>query len=307
MGCASLIFAALAAIQGTAPTPEPAGNQFDENHAWSMLKQQVAFGPRVPGTQNHIRCRDWIAEQLKTSCDNVHLQDLEHKWSQNGKTIKMWNVIGEQNWKSSQVHVVLFAHWDTRPEASQEQNEYRRMRPIPGANDGASGVAVLLELARVLKETHPEVGIQYVFTDGEDLGPGLDEMFLGARAYAKALGANKPNYGILLDMIGDKDLTVPMEPNSVGYAKDLSYELYAHAARVGLGSTFPMVEGPTIEDDHIPINQAGLPTVDLIDFTYDAWHTLDDTPDKCSAKSLGKVGKLLQTWLERKPAYVPKK
>ncbi|AIE86209.1 peptidase M28 [Fimbriimonas ginsengisoli Gsoil 348] len=270
-----------------------------------MLKQ-VAFGPRVPGSINHIRCRDWIADQLKLSCENVHFQELSHTWSQNHKSIKMWNVIGEQNWKDAKTRVVLFAHWDTRPMASQEEDEFKQRQPIPGANDGASGVAVLLELARVLKETRPDVGIQYVFTDGEDLGPGLDEMFLGARAYAKQLPSPRPAYGILLDMIGDKDLSVPMEPNSIGFAKDLVYALYAHAARVGLGGTFPMVEGPVIEDDHIPINQAGLKTVDLIDFTYPSWHLLSDTPDKCSPQSLGKVGKLLQTWLEQNPAYVPK-
>lgn len=304
MGSAILSLVALAALgQSDASAPV----KFDENHAWAMLKQQVAFGPRVPGTEAHVKCRDWISDELKMSCDNVRFQELQHKWSVNDKTYKMWNVIGEQNWKDSSVHVVLFAHWDSRPMASQEQNEYRRSRPIPGANDGASGVAVLLELARVLKQTHPEVGIQYVFTDGEDLGPDLDEMFLGAVAYAKQLGAKKPDYGILLDMIGDRDLTVPMEPNSMRYARELSYALYAHAAKVGLGQTFPMVEGPTIEDDHIPINEAGLPTIDLIDFSYEDWHKLSDTPDKCSARSLGKVGKLLQTWLERKPAFSPKK
>jgi Zn-dependent M28 family amino/carboxypeptidase len=308
MGCTSLVLAALLSLQGGGQKDtSPAPTTFQENRAWADLLKQLSFGPRVPGTPAHIKCRDWISDQLKASCDNVRFQELQHTWSQNGKTIKMWNVLGEQNWKDSKVHVVLFAHWDTRPMASQEENEYRRSRPIPGANDGASGVAVLLELARVLKETHPEVGIQYVFTDGEDLGPELNEMFLGARAYAKQLGANKPDYGILLDMIGDKNLTVPMEPNSMSYARDVVYELYSHAARVGLGGTFPMTQGPTIEDDHIPINQAGLPTVDLIDFSYPAWHTLDDTADKCSAQSLGKVGKLLQTWLERKPAYTPKK
>jgi hypothetical protein len=143
----------------------------------------------------------------------------------------------------------------------------------------------------------------YLFTDGEDLGPDLDEMFLGAVHFSKNLPTPKPNYGILLDMIGDRDLVVPMEPNSLMYAPDLVHALYDHAEAIGLGKTFPKVEGPTISDDHLSLNEAGIPTIDLIDFDYPAWHTLADTVDKVSAESLGKVGKLLQTWLEKKPPF----
>lgn len=281
----------------------PAANEFQPGRAWNDLLRQLSYGPRVPGTEGHVKCRDYIQGELKKSCENVRLQPLEHRWSRDGKTYKMWNILGEQNWKSAKRRVVLFAHWDTRPTADQEPDEAKRQRPIPGANDGASGVAVLLELARVLKETKPDVGILYVMTDGEDLGPGLDEMFLGARAFARQLPTPKADYGILLDMIGDSDLKVPMEPNSLHYAGNLSYQLYKHAASIGLGNTFPMVEGPEIEDDHMPINEAGLPTIDLIDFTYAPWHRLSDTSDKCAPGSLGKVGKLLQTWLQKKPGF----
>lgn len=289
-----------------APAPAtPSAVAFNESHAWLDLVKQVQFGPRVPGTQAHLQCRDWLVTELKKSCENVRLQELTHTWSRNRHDVHMWNVIGEQNWKDAKVRVALYAHWDTRPSADQEESAEKRSKPIPGANDGASGVAVLLELARVLKVTHPEVGVMYVLTDGEDLGPGLDEMFLGARAFAIQPSDPKPTYGILLDMIGDKDLVVPMEPNSLRYNGDMLYQLYKHAGTVGLGKTFPMVEGPEIEDDHMPLNEAGLKTIDLIDFTYMPWHTLSDTPDKCSPASLGKVGKLLQTWLEKHPAYDP--
>ena len=238
--------------------------------------------------------------ELARSCPVVRTQSFAHIWSSNGERINMWNVIGEQNWDTATVRVALFAHWDTRPTADQEYDATARRKPIPGANDGASGVAVLLELARALKDLPASIGIQYVFVDGEDLGPGLDEMFLGARAYADHLPSKKPNYGILLDMIGDKDLAIPRDPASERYAPSLVKALYAHAKSVGLEKAFPNEPGPEIEDDHIPLNQAGIPTVDFIDFTYDAWHTLGDTPDKCSAESLGKVGKMLETWL-RKP------
>jgi Zn-dependent M28 family amino/carboxypeptidase len=219
----------------------------------------------------------------------------------------MWNVIAFQNWKDAKIRVALIAHWDSRPESDQDRDPERAKLPIPGANDGASGVAILLELARVLKQTHPEVGVEYFLTDGEDLGPGEDEMYLGAIEYANHQPEPKATYGILLDMLGKKKLRVPMEPNSIQIAGNLEYALYRHAASVGLSDTFPMVEGPQIDDDHLPISRAGLPTIDLIDFDYmPYWHTINDTPDKCSAESLGKVGKLLQTWLEKKPAFDPK-
>ena len=215
----------------------------------------------------------------------------------------MWNIIGSQNYKNAKVRVVLFAHWDTRPTADEERDTDNKKMPIPGANDGASGVAVLLELMRVLKDQLPPTGgVQYVMTDGEDLGPGEDEMYLGAEVYAKSLLKEpKANYGILLDMIGQKDLAVPKEINSIRYANRLITALYEHASKVGLGDAFPSVTGEDIDDDHLPMIKAGLPTIDLIEFSgyMPYWHTLQDTPDKCSAESLGKVGKLLQTWLQK--------
>ena len=280
---------------------------FDKSKAWSQLTKQVEFGPRYPGSEAHLKCRDYLLSQVTEHCKNPRLQPFEHTWSSNRKQIPMWNVIGEQNWENAKVRVALFAHWDTRPTADEEPDPANRMKPILGANDGASGVAVLLELMRVMKNVKSDVGILYVFLDGEDLGPDLDEMFLGAKAFAKAMGSPKPDYGILLDMIGDKNLRVPVEPNSFRFAPDLVRALYTHAQKVGLGTTFPTQFGDTIEDDHIPLNEAGLPTVDLIDFSYPAWHTLGDTPDKCSPESLMKVGTLLETWLKSPSPYKPKR
>ncbi len=265
--------------------------------------KQCSFGPRKPGTEAHIKCRDYIKSELEKYCENVKLQPFEHKWTRTNEVVKMWNIIGEQDYRTAKTKVVLLAHWDTRPLATEETDPEKRLKPILGANDGASGVAVLLELARVLKASNPEVGIMYVFTDGEDLGPDIEEMFLGAEYWAKNLPTPKPNYGILLDMIGDKNLQIPLEPNSVQYARSLAREFYRHASHIGLGTTFPQEFGPDIMDDHLCINKAGIPTMDLIDFTYPSWHTLADTPDKCSAASLGKVGKMLQSWLLKTPVF----
>jgi len=216
----------------------------------------------------------------------------------------MSNIVGEQNWKDAKVHVLLIAHWDTRPTSDQESDPQLARLPIMGANDGASGVAVLLELMRAVKGRLPkDVGVMYLLSDGEDLGPELDEMFLGAAFFARKLPSPKPDYGILLDMIGDKDLQVPMEPNSMRYAGPLVKAFYRNAAQVGLQETFPQSDGPTIEDDHIPINEAGIPTMDLIDFDYRPWHTQSDTVDKCSSESLGKIGIALESWLLKSPSF----
>lgn len=278
---------------------------FDNSRAWEHLVKQVSFGPRVPMTKGHQQCADYILAEMRKHCQNVRTQEFTHKWSQTGKPVKMMNLIGEQNWEQAEVRVLLLAHWDTRPTANQEIDPKRARQPILGANDGASGVAVLLELMRVMKERQPKVGIMYLFTDGEDLGPSLDEMFLGAKHFAASLPKPRPDYGILLDMIGDKNLEVPIEPNSYSAAPALVKALYLHARSIGLASTFPNVMGTPIQDDHLPLIDAGIPTVDLIDFDYDPWHTLEDTVDKCSPESLGKVGHLLETWLLKPRPWRP--
>ncbi|CAN5360274.1 M28 family peptidase [soil metagenome] len=297
---------ALAQTAGTQASADPL--TFQQARAWEDLKTQVAFGYRIPGTADHIKCRDFINDELKKSCDDVKLQPLTHTWSKTGKEVKMWNIIGTQNWEHAKQRIVLLAHWDSRPSADQEETAERRAKPIPGANDGASGVSVLLELARSMKGKVPkDLGVMYLMTDGEDLGPGLNEMFLGAVYFAKHLPEQKPNYGILLDMIGDKDLKIPLEPNSMQYAGNLMFDFFRNAAEAGSGSAFPQVMGPEILDDHLSLNEAKIPTIDLIDFDYPQWHTLDDTVAHCSADSLGKVGKALQRWLLMDPPYELKK
>lgn len=301
----------------SAPTQPLPGNppqvtySFDEKQGWSHLVKQCDFGPRPPGTEAHKKCRDYIFDEMKKSCDSVRLQEFSHKWSVTGQKMTMWNVIGEQNWKDAKVRVLLTAHWDTRPYADQDDFAANRKKPVLGANDGASGVSVLLELMRATKGKLPkDVGVMYFMNDGEDLGPELEEMFLGAIHFAKNLPNPKPDYGILLDMIGDKDLRVPVEPNGLAYARDFVLAFYRNAEKAGLKSTFPMEYGPSISDDHLSLNEAGIPTMDLIDFSYGPnhgwWHTMQDTVDKCSAESLGKVGKAVESWLMQQPPWKPK-
>lgn len=262
----------------------------------------------MPGSAGHLKCRDWLVEEMKKHCENVRTQEFTHMWSQGNKKMTMWNVIGEQNWEKAKTRVLLLAHWDTRPYANEDPNPSNRNTPVIGANDGASGVAVLLELMRVLKDRNPDLGIMYLMTDGEDLGPGVDEMFLGASYYAKNLPPIRPEYGILLDMVGTKNVRIPMESNSYGYAPELMKAFYQNARQIGLGSTFPAEYGQAVMDDHMPINSAGIPTIDLIDFNHlEHWHTVSDTPANCSPDSLGKVGKAMESWLAKSPPFKIKK
>lgn len=274
---------------------EPA-TLFDGAKAYALLQAQCDFGPRPPGSEAHIKCRDWIIEQAKKCTDRVKTQEFVHTWSRTGKPVTMYNIIAEMNVGSPKT-VLLLAHWDTRPTADYDPEPSKRNRPIIGANDGASGVAVLLELMRVFKEKPPPVNITFLFTDGEDLGPNLDEMFLGASHFAKNAKAKDYAYGILLDMVGDKDLVIEKEPNSVFYARTLVERFWKHAKDIGLGFVFSDEMQGAIADDHIPLNEAGIPTIDLIDFDYWPWHTTHDTPDKCSAESLGYVGKAVESFL----------
>ena len=168
-------------------------------------------------------------------------------------------------------------------------------RPILGADDGASGVAVLLEIAKLMKSVQPPIGIDILLDDGEDYGKrsDLSKYSLGTRYFVKAKSPGySPRFGVLLDMIGNRDVHLPMEQNSMKYAPAAVELIWSAAEELGV-TQFVNVPGEEIFDDHIPLNEGGIPTVDIIDFDYPYWHTLDDTPDKCSAESLGAVGRVL--------------
>jgi hypothetical protein len=284
---------------------------FDGKVAWDYLLKQVAYGPRVPNTDAQTQCRDWMVQELKKSCDDVRTQHLTHHWSFNGKDLDIYNVIGTQNWKDAKVRMVLLAHWDSRPFAdgpnSQWADNYKELHPIPGADDGASGVAVILELAQAIKDKHPGVGICYLLDDGEDVGPQINEMLLGVDYFADHLPDPKPDYGILLDMIGQQDLVVPMEQESYKRAQNLTVAFFKNCQQAGLSKTFPYEIGDDIEDDHLPLLDKGIPTLDLIDFRYYYWHTVDDTAAHCSQSALEQTGDALESFLTKNPPYMPPK
>jgi Zn-dependent M28 family amino/carboxypeptidase len=266
---------------------------FDDAQAFTFLTDQCAMGPRVPNTQAHDRCQAYIIKELKPYVDVVGTQNFNWQDNHRHVNLHLTNIFGEINPTASQ-KIMIAAHWDTRPTADQDFDIGNRSKPILGADDGASGVAVLLELARVFHSQHPKVGVVLTFWDGEDWGPDNAEMYLGARYFAKNPGPYKPAKSILIDMIGQKNLMIPREQYSQQHFPALNDEVWGAAHSLGYTVQFPDEVKYSITDDQIPIGEMGIPSIDLIDFDYPYWHTLQDTPANCSADSLTIVGRTLE-------------
>lgn len=273
-------------------TPLP----FDSYRAFEILKKQCEFGPRPPDSEAHRKTRDYLFSELKKYAEQVSLQPYSSEVDTisdppKRKMLHMNNIIAEFGSNYSET-LLLAAHWDTRPCADKDPVINNQRQPILGANDGASGVAVLLEIARILKATPPPRRIIIILFDGEDYGKTTDQMFMGSRYFAKNMGKWKPDYGILLDMIGDKDLQIPIEQYSWVANREYADAIWRRAEKLGL-APFQRKLGVAVMDDHVPLIKAGIPMVNIIDFDYPHWHTLEDTVDKCSPKSLEVVGKLV--------------
>lgn len=270
----------------TTSAPSADRPAFDGERAFAILKAQCDLGARVPGTPAHRKGRDYLIAELRKYADRIIEQDFTFE------RLPMTNIIGIIN-PSAKRQVLLCAHWDSRPYADEEISASKRRQPVMGANDGASGVAVLLELARLFKEKTPAVGVVIALFDGEDYGDFARDwgVFLGSRYFAKRIKQiGSPAYGILLDMVGDRNLTIYREGISEQRAPKINDLVFGVARELGYQRYFVNSVRHTVLDDHVPINDAGVPCIDLIDFDYAYWHTVDDTPDKCSASSLKVVG-----------------
>ncbi|HIF82312.1 MAG TPA: M28 family peptidase [Candidatus Marinimicrobia bacterium] len=277
--------------------------RFDEDHAFSYLVAQCDFGPRNPGSDGYYACLDYLITELDQSANEIILQDFSYQERRYNKQYNLENIIARFN-PDSEFQTVISAHWDTRPWADQEDLRQDRDQPIIGANDGASGVAILLELAKIMGENPPPIGVNLVFFDGEDLGvPGENDTYCqGSRFFAKNLPIPRPDEAINLDMVGDKQLVLPIERYSLEYHPELVRHLWDRAKDMGLDAFIGRVDY-AIYDDHIPLNEiAGIPSIDLIDFKYpnsyaNFWHTMNDIPENCSEESLGQVGALMVDYI----------
>ena len=274
----------------------PGRPSFDGDAALALVRAQVAFGPRVPGSEGHARQLEWMVARLDTLAAEVAVDTFTHV-TRARDTLTLFNVTARFVPDATR-RILLLAHWDTRPRSDAASDPARRATPVPGANDGASGTAVLLVLAELFARTPPPMGIDLLFTDGEDYGPSADDMLLGARRFAAGLAdEGRPIYGLLLDMVGDADASFPVEGYSAQAAVVVVRKVWRAAERLGYRDHFPSGVGQSLVDDHVPLLDAGLPTANIIDFTYGPanryWHTPDDTPERLSPRTLEMVGEVV--------------
>jgi len=261
-------------------------NIFSGKQVMEYVIEQINMGPRTPGSQAHSKFLKWVTNEINNSGWVGTVQN----GNINGKAIS--NIIATNSNLPPQI--IIAAHYDSRIKADQDPIIRNRSLPVPGANDGASGAAVLLELARVLIKEKNNIPIWLVFLDAEDNGniPGWDWL-LGSKYFVAHL-VSKPRVVVILDMIGDKDLNVYFEKNSnISYSR----EIWDVAHSLGYDSFFIDKEKYSILDDHIPFLEAGIPVVDIIDFDYPYWHTTEDTADKLSEESLSVIGRTILKWV----------
>ncbi len=290
-----LLLLACSAAPGSA-TPGAADKvpKFDSGKAFAFLLKQCEIGPRNPGSQGQLKGRDYLVATLAQYADKVTTQPFPLRFGRPEQTVEAYNVIARFQPENKE-RILLCAHWDTRPWADEDPDPEKHDTPIIGANDGASGVAVLLEVARLLHEHEPPVGVDIVLFDGEDAGTSgrMYSWAQGSQYYAQNLAPqDRPVFGVLIDMIGDADLKIDKEANSMAAAGHVVERVWKIARDLGC-TAFSPERGSSIMDDHIPFLQVGIPVIDLIDLDYPHWHTIADTPDKCSARSLDQVGRVL--------------
>ena len=282
------------------PSQEPS---FSGIAAFGWLEKQCEFGPRNPGSDGYNQCKKFLIDNLNDFADTVFTQSFSYTELKYNNTYDLTNIIAQFNTPSDQ-HILLGAHWDTRPWADMDPNPSNWSKPIIGANDGASGVAVLLELAKMFKDQPPLIDITIVLFDCEDMGvEGIPNSYAqGSKYFAENLPVEKPDYGIIVDMVGDAVLEIPIERNSYRVAPELISILWDMAEELNL-SAFKNSLGYDVFDDHIPLWEiAGIPAIDLIDMNYpntrsNYWHTMNDTPNNCSPESLRQVGTLLTNYI----------
>lgn len=277
---------------------------FDGERAYAEVVRQVDFGPRVPGTAAHDAARAYFVETLDGLADRVNEQPVAYTSPDSALSVRGTNIVASFNLDPEEKkRVLLAAHWDSRPRADRDPDSTKHDQPVPGANDGASGVAVLLEIARVLHDHPLGIGVDIVLFDLEDLGTSEQleadsgaariPFAIGSAAFVQNNPTYRPTFGILLDMVGDVNLRIPQEAYSRTYARSIVEKVWDAAARVG-AEAFVDAPGGAVEDDHVPFLRAGIPVVDLIQTPFpDTWHTTADTPDRVSAESLQQVGEVL--------------
>lgn len=290
--------------------PEPIGPEFDADSAVAFCAKQCEFGPRTMNSEAHERCAQWIIEQFKAFGCKVKTQKADLK-GYDGTILRATNIMASIN-PDAKERVILCAHWDSRPWADNDPDEANHKTPVMAANDGASGVAVMLEIARLTTQhPTPKIGIDFVCFDAEDWGTPQwaeydgdgDPWALGAQFFAAHMPEGySARYAILLDMVGGEGALFHKEGMSQKYAPNIVSKVWAAAKAAGYGSYFPDSEGGYVTDDHVPLNQvAGIPAIDIIPYYPDCkqssfgptWHTVNDTMEHIDKNTLKAVGQTI--------------
>ena len=302
VGCFSAGGASEFASDRAGETPVP----FDSKRAMGYLEDICKIGPRISGSEGMKRQQELLQKHFEALGGTVTYQRFEARQKSQAQPVAMANLI--VSWFPDRPkRVILCSHYDTRPFADQEPDERNWNKPFVSANDGGSGIAFLMELGHHMKDLKTNVGVDFVFFDGEEYifdGPrGSDEYFLGSKHFARTYKKEKPKYtyvaAVLLDMIAGKGAKFPVETNSRLLAGRLVEDLWkiAHEQKC---SAFRWEEGPNVLDDHIPLNNiARIPAVDIIDFDYKHWHRLSDVPANCSGEGMEQVARVVSVWLQR--------
>ena len=292
-------------LNGSSPTPAAGQGVplpgFSGERAMELLVGQCDLGPRTPGSEGHRRLPEMIIEMAASAGLIARRQCFQVDDPMSDSRVEACNIVVSTRTEGREPRLWLGAHFDTRPVSDLDPDPELRNQPLVGANDGASGVAVLLHLIEILGGNSPSVGVDLIFFDAEDSGNSGSplEFCLGSQRMAETLQdfsnplvGVRPRGLILLDMIGEKDLRVPMEGYSLRYAPDWTEEVFARAMELNLPG-FVAEPGPSIYDDHVPFLGLGIPAVNLIDFDFPQWHTTGDVPAVCSTASLEQVGLLV--------------
>ncbi len=295
----SVILAAFSAASGFGGEPVPVPD-FSGDRAMELLIAQCDLGPRTPGSAGNRQLRKMILDLARKNGFKARTLCFDATDPMTGEPVQVCNIVVSVGMHPEN-RLWLGAHYDTRPVCDRDSDPELRSTPLTGANDGASGVAVLLHLMEILGENPPAQGVDFLFFDGEDSGlsgdPGgfcLGSRQLAAtcRDFGNPLSQGTPRGLIVLDMVGKKNLQIPMEAYSLVNAPEWTESVFDRAQQLGL-TAFVKHRGPAIYDDHAPFLEIGIPAVDLIDFDFPQWHTTGDTPDICSAASLAEVGLLI--------------
>ena len=274
---------------------------FDGEKAYDFLLKQCSFGPRYPGSSGHVDFKDYLINYLNKYSDNIKITEHDLKHPYEDKSIKFYNILAQYNLESNN-RILLMAHWDTREIADKEKDIIKQKKPIIGANDGASGIAILMLFAEILNNNHlNNIGVDLLFVDGEDMGRNgeLDNFCLGSKLFAKSMKYKVPRFAICLDMVADKDPEFKMEYFSYLQAPKELFEIWKLANELGYNEFTYDITNPIYDDHRAFYNETGIPAIDIIDFDYPYWHTLEDTPDKCSASTLKIVGDVVLEYIFR--------